>query len=567
MSLAQGLERAVDRLTPVGVVGAALTAGFLLCLFSFFIGIGVGVNDPMGQGKEVGFLYAPNWTVVYMVLFPLYLALFSLIISSIKAFFNNSVSSPEVRVITGPKGVPTDLDLVTSIWNSQLQKLSILLLILGFGVVVSSAAQWYYSCFDTYNFIIKSPNNILSVKVRDWSTVPYIRTEGGHPGATMTFTAFAYAYMAFALFIYLAILAYCAYFASFMSRLADDADKLRLVMRGGEPVNFMSGIFKYTYTLSFLGLCAAYFMRLQALYLSSNENNVIAYQFCDFRWVFFRQCSSMAYLPSGESAFTSILESSYTLIMFALFVLMLARTYTQAKRYYLQKIGDPAWRRTMGIRYDADFVSALKKESFFKAVVPHYFHLAIPLVMMIVAIIFPFVGTLFVAAVLYAAIALLRGSPDRWDNPAPLTDSADSEHFRALIIGQDDREDIVLLLQHQASTNPLPDKLLANIVEDAAIPEEYKDDILNRIKGTPDEAQALVDAAIDQGINVPEFDKDKKNSTVLGSILLAVKDQMGLEFQCLIVVKLQKCRLIANQIWLGELNTQTCGILPAPRGQ
>jgi hypothetical protein len=562
MSLAQGLERAVDRLTPVGVVGAALTVGFLLCLFSFFIKIGIGVNDPGAPGKEVGFLYAPNWTVVYMVLFPLYLALFSLIISSTKAFFNRSVSSAELRVITGPKGVPVDLDLVTTTWNIQLQRLSILLLILGFGVVVSSATQWYFSCFDTYSFITQDPQNIYKVGVRDWSTIPYTRTDGGYPGATIVFTAIAYAYMAFALFIYLAILAYCAYFATFMSRLADDTDKLRLVMRGGEPINFMSEIFKYTYALSFLGLCAAYFMRLQALYLSSDQKNVIDYQFCDFRWVFFRQCSSMSHLPSGESAFTSILEASYTLIMFALFVLMLARTYTQSKRYYLQKIGDPAWRRTMGIRYDADFVSALKKESFFKVVVPHYFHLAIPIVLMIAAIIFPFVGMLFVAAVLYAAIALLRGSPDRWDNPAPLTDPADSEHFRALVIAAADRSEIVLLLQHEASTVPQSDKVYENIVEMAEIPEEYKEDIVNRIRNQEDKAEALFDAAVDQGQNVPEFDKDKKNSTILGSILIVLKDRMGLDFQCLIVAKLEKCHLVANQIWLGQLSAQTCGLLP-----
>src|SRR4051812_9913087 len=56
---------------------ASLTCSFLLCLIASGIGIG---NFPYA-GKQVGFLWAPNWTVVYMVLFPTYLLIFSQIIT------------------------------------------------------------------------------------------------------------------------------------------------------------------------------------------------------------------------------------------------------------------------------------------------------------------------------------------------------------------------------------------------------------------------------------------------------------------------------------------------------
>lgn len=282
MNLAQHLERAIDKLTLVGAVGIALTISFLLCLFSFFIKIGIYVYNPDIPNKEVGFLSAPNWTIVYMVLFPLYLAFFSTIISSIKAFFNNSVAYPELRVITGPGGVAVDAETVAGAWDIQLKRLSILVLVLFLGVTVSSGLQWFYACFEPFWKARHGVPDFLGGEVWDWSTVPYQRKTQATPEATVIFTGIAYFYMALALFIYLAILAYCAYFASFISRLADDTDRLRLVIRGTEPTNFLAEFFTYVYTLAFLGLCAGYFMRLQASYLSSDRTTIVRYWFSGF---------------------------------------------------------------------------------------------------------------------------------------------------------------------------------------------------------------------------------------------------------------------------------------------
>ncbi|MDV4178730.1 hypothetical protein R1521_09450 [Rhizobium brockwellii] len=567
MNLAQHLERAIDKLTLVGAVGVALTIGFLLCLFSFFIKIGIYVYNPDVPNKEVGFLSAPNWTIVYMVLFPLYLAFFSTIISSIKAFFNNSVAYPELRVITGPGGVAVGAETVASAWDIQLKRLSILVLVLFLGVTISSGLQWFYACFEPFWRARQGVPDFLGGEVWDWSTVPYQRRTQATPEATVIFTGIAYFYMALALFVYLAILAYCAYFASFMSRLADDTDRLRLVIRGTEPTNFIAEFFTYVYTLAFLGLCAGYFMRLQASYLSSDQTTIFRYWFSDVRCWLYAQCTSLSGLQITASSFTSLLEATYTLIMLAVCIMELARAYSRSKRYYLQKIGDPAWRRTMRIRYDAEFVSDLKKESFLRAVIPHYPHLAIPIILMIGAIVFPHVGTLFVLAVLYAAVTLVRGNPNQWNRALPEAEPEDSPHFKPLDISENDREDIILLLQHQASIIPhalLPDRFYANVIDMSDIPAEYKNNIKMKLKNNPDPAAALVDATIDQGQNIPQLDIDKKNSTILGSILIELKEQLGLDFQCIVVGKLQRCSLIANQLWLNELNQQTCGLLPRP---
>lgn len=82
-NLAVGLQSITDRLTAIGMLGIALTGGCLLVSFGFLFQLGIRVYDfTLGDDliKEVGFVYAPNWMLVYMILFPLYLFVFGLVL-------------------------------------------------------------------------------------------------------------------------------------------------------------------------------------------------------------------------------------------------------------------------------------------------------------------------------------------------------------------------------------------------------------------------------------------------------------------------------------------------------
>lgn len=293
--LANRLERWMEFLTPPNALVLTLTGGFLLLLIAFVLRLGTGVYDtalPVAPGKEVGFDVAPNWFIVYLILFPPYVFIFGHVISNSKAFFAEA-TQPRKGLITNEEDIELSRGEILRKWQNHLRPLSISLYVLLIGVIISSIMQWIYGCLGIYQrskFIANPADQaaILKGEVVDWSTLAYVQpsTEWTKM-TTLLFSAGAFAYMAIALFVYLAILAYYVFVCWFVMRLASDtADtETRLIIRGNRPFNYFSELFNYIFAAVILGLSAGYCMRLQAQYLSSGEATIFAYAFTDFRCV------------------------------------------------------------------------------------------------------------------------------------------------------------------------------------------------------------------------------------------------------------------------------------------
>jgi hypothetical protein len=102
IALANRLEHLMERLTPLNALVITLTSGFLLALVAFVFGPGLRVYDTTllkEPGKEVGFILAPNWFIVYLILLPPYVFLFGHVISITKDFLGEA-SQPKKGVIT-----------------------------------------------------------------------------------------------------------------------------------------------------------------------------------------------------------------------------------------------------------------------------------------------------------------------------------------------------------------------------------------------------------------------------------------------------------------------------------
>ena len=68
--LANRLERAVERVKPLNLVVAGLFGGAALCLASFLLQVhSIPLSTPNGP-KEVGFLWAWNWSLMLVLMFP-----------------------------------------------------------------------------------------------------------------------------------------------------------------------------------------------------------------------------------------------------------------------------------------------------------------------------------------------------------------------------------------------------------------------------------------------------------------------------------------------------------------
>lgn len=341
---------------------------------------------------------------------------------------------------------------------------------------------------------------------------------------------------------------------------ARDSQTLRFVMRGNEPTAYFAELFTYIYVITFLGLCAGYCMRLQAVYLNSHDSIIFTFAFHDVQWIFGGKALPAFGRLRTASSFMSILEQIYTITMFGLSVVALHKATTYSKTYYLEKIGDPVWRREMGIGYDRKFVVSVREQKFISSIAPAHILLFISLAMVIIATIVPYWSLLFVIAVVCACLGLMRNRASTVSGgEIPPAEPSDSVIFRPLTLTQIDRIEIVRLLKYHASGSFAPNLFYVNLVERANMPDEYKDNIRSAIENRKNPALTLVDASLNQGVTPPEYNRTDNNSTIVASLLIALMDQVGLDFQCFIVQKLEKCDLIKDKHWLGRINQETCG--------
>jgi hypothetical protein len=580
-NLAEALQAVTNRIGPIGMLGVALTGGGLLIAIGYIVGLGTNVFDQTVAGpvgKEVGLAYAPNWIIVYMVLFPLYLFAFGLMLNARDAFFKQGTQIPQTRFITGPKGVAIGTNRVREIWQLKLRDLSLFLYFLLVGVIILSFAQWvlgglllYLNSLNDFGnlSLAERAKHIIGDQVIDWSTAAYIGESTYGKLTTLLFSTYAYAYMALALFLYLAVFAWFPHFSYFLMQVSDETLPVRIILRGAELADCYRKFLSILFATAVLGLSAAYLMSLQANYLNSSETWVVYFAFQEFEWIFggkqwFKGQYQPDWLPASRqiaSMLTSRLEYSYTLLMYLASVTMMSMSFNRSKQYYLRKIGDPSWRRETGIQYDASFVAQVRQQTFTSQVMPGYLHMYFCIMLLTGALAFPWFGSLFIAALLYAVFILLRKNTPK-DQLKPVENALprDSELLKGVMIESEDAAEIALLFQHHATCFISANQFYTSAVERSDIPDEYREHIKAKLSAVAPglKATELVRLAADQGYMPLELTQNGRNSTILGSILLAMLSRVGLEFQCFIVEKLGKCALVADVRTLAELNYTTC---------
>src|SRR5262249_49289029 len=150
-----------------------------------------------GVEKQVGFLWSPNWTITYVVLFPLYLCLFAVLTERREFVVRNLL---QARIITGPDGANVTEEQIFARWKRVLKRISVPLWALLITVVIQSTSEWVFYC------LIPLLKGQLGRGTVDWSTIAIVQPEDASAWNAIVFSGIAYLYMGFCLFIYLAIL-------------------------------------------------------------------------------------------------------------------------------------------------------------------------------------------------------------------------------------------------------------------------------------------------------------------------------------------------------------------------
>lgn len=241
---------------PAAVFAGAAALGFL----SYVTGVhSVGFERMDGVVKQVGFLWAPNWTVVFMMLLPLFL------IFSVELLLFWKI---EGRLKLTP---PCNHADSFSAWARNVENSSFIYWAVFFiCFIFAGVIQWIEVCLVP---LLKGGGAYAI----DWGKIATVRPDVISVQEAILFTGLAYLYMAICFYLFfsgLILLYTIVYDFSILVRTlkgGPDDDYQHAINEAGSKI--ISGIFRCTV----LGILIAICMKGQSSYLTSTGENVAAW--------------------------------------------------------------------------------------------------------------------------------------------------------------------------------------------------------------------------------------------------------------------------------------------------
>jgi hypothetical protein len=561
INLGAKIENVAKNAGPLVLGVLSITVAFVLLLLSQALGLGTLTYHDYAHGidKEVGFLSAPNWTIVYAVLFPVYLCLFAVLIERSEFTLRSLL---QARVITGPSGAAVTEDALFSAWNMGLKKISLALWALLIVVVVQTSVEWLSTCLGPLL------NESVASNAVDWSTLA-ATAQPSKPSkiSSILFSLVAYLYMGFALFIYLSILVYVAGFCLFLNKIADPSGNFRLVLRDVTLGARLSDIGMNFFFCAILGLGAGFMMRLQAIYLETNYSHVTDLLFSDFLgWAGRLQTTAgerIAEAFSIPSGWTSLLEVAFTLLMLFTVVYLLHDTFEKARQYYIDHADKNDWCASMGIECGKDNIEAIRRQAFLATVFPNYVHMGVVVIGVVFSLLFIGHGSIAIATVLYAGLqfGVLSGfrrererkEQEHHTQPQPHREREQDATGQVIIsndeIEHQDRELLVTLLATQAAAEGSVSGYFRRLILQANVPERFRLQRQDGWSGAAEtDARELINWAIVQDVNPSDT-----RFTTLGSILEPELSRVGFEKASVMVALIIRYRLFRDDRLLADL--------------
>ncbi|TIU00958.1 MAG: hypothetical protein E5W43_06660 [Mesorhizobium sp.] len=259
-SLARRSEAFFSRGSPLNLPASVFAGAAALGFLSYI----TGIHDATyvradGLVKQVGFLWAPNWTFLFMVLLPLFFAF----VRELLVFWKNDGRS---KLVAEGDQVKSNAAWAHNVEASSYSYWAVFLIC----VVFAGLFQWIGVCLLP---LMKGGGNYAT----DWGKLAIVRPELISVPEEVVFTGLAYLYMCLCFYLFFAglILLYTVvhdlWTIGRASESGPEADYQREVNEVGLRV--MRGIFRCTV----LGVLIAICMKAQSAYLTSRGENIVAW--------------------------------------------------------------------------------------------------------------------------------------------------------------------------------------------------------------------------------------------------------------------------------------------------
>lgn len=282
---------------PAFVFAGASALGFL----SYIVGIHSAVYLRADNvAKEVGFLWAPNWTFLFMVLLPLFFAL----VTELLAFWTKE---GRVRLWAAVDKTAGDENWARNVEESSSSYWAVFVIC----VLFAGVFQWIGVCL--IPLLEGSADYATS-----WGTLATVRPDVISVPVSIAFTALAYLYMGLCFYLFFAGLILLHTMIHDLRKI--DAEEKVLLQAGSQDgvyelcFRLMRGIFRCT----IVGLLVALCMKTQSSYLTSNAKNIVDWLIGDMSSVLAgRNGVSNGFHYRMPTHYSSLLVAVSTILVFA----------------------------------------------------------------------------------------------------------------------------------------------------------------------------------------------------------------------------------------------------------
>jgi hypothetical protein len=262
-SIAQRSEAFFSRGSPLDLPASVFAGAVALQFLSYFLGIhSVTYVREDGVIKQVGFLWAPNWTLLFMVFMPLFLAF----VVELLAFWRDEGRR---SLLTAVGSVETADGWAGKVEASSYTYWAVFLICVGF----AGLFQW----ISVRLIPLLSGNNDYAV---DWGSLALVQPDAVSIPQSIAYTGLAYLYMCLCFYLFftgLILLFTVAHDLYDIERLSDhrNVDSQTHAAEVGHRI--MRGIFRCTLSGILIAVC----MKLQAFYVTTDDKTILRWLVSD----------------------------------------------------------------------------------------------------------------------------------------------------------------------------------------------------------------------------------------------------------------------------------------------
>jgi hypothetical protein len=256
-SLPRKSEAFFGRQSPLDLPASVFAGAVALGFFSYFLGIhSVTFDREDGVTKQVGFLWSPNWTVLFMVFMPLFFAF----AGDLVVFWKNEART---KVLAASGGEESNAGWGRKVEGSATTYWGVFLICLGF----AGLFQW----ISVRLIPLLQGGGDFAI---DWGSVAIGRPETYSVHQAIAFTGFAYLYMCLCFYLFFVGLILLYTLVHDLWEIEhQSAFAHRRPQSGIAEIRhrIMRGIFRCT----ICGVLIATCMKLQSVYLITNAESIL----------------------------------------------------------------------------------------------------------------------------------------------------------------------------------------------------------------------------------------------------------------------------------------------------